>query len=145
MDRGQSWAMQLIDFKTFRMTTLRILGHPLAQLFSFCIILVGSAYFGGPYIYFLWHAVQEFLAYAIFGWMGIIITICALFFTGRGAAVLQFTGAAVMVVSLLVFLFSAERFMNIYTFRQLVPLLTLGLFVAVMVFVVKKFIKMGGL
>ena len=123
----------------------KILSHPVAQLFSFCILLVGSAYFGGPYIYFLWHAVQEFLAYAIFGWMGIIITICALFFQGRSNAVLQFIGGCVMVVSLLVFFFSAEHFMNMYVFRQILPLITLGLFVAVMVFVVKKFTKSGGL
>lgn len=127
------------------MTAIKIFGHPLMQLISFCIILVGSASFGGPYMYFLYHAIQEILAYAIFGWMGIVVTLCALFFIGRGAAVLQFIGLVLMVVSLLVFAFSSEHFMNIYTFRQLVPVLTLGLFVAVSVFVVRKFIKNGGL
>ncbi len=127
------------------MMLLKISGHPLMQLFSFCILLVGSAYFGGPYIFFLYHAVQELLAYAIFGWMAIVLTVCALFFTGRGEAVLQFIGVVLMVVSLLVFIFSAEHMMNIYVWRQLIPLLTLALFAFMAGIVVRKFIKMGGL
>ena len=115
------------------------------QLFSFCILLVGSAYFGGPYVFFLWHAVQELYAYAIFGWMAIVIIICALFFNGRGEAVLQFIGLVLMMVSLLVFIFSAEHAMNIYVWRQLMPLLTLALFGFMAGNVVRKFIKEGGL
>jgi hypothetical protein len=104
---------------------LKIFAHPLMQLFSFCILLVGSASFGGPYVFFLYHGVQEALAYSIFGWMAIVIVICALFFTGRGEAVLQFIAVVLMFVSLVIFVFSAEHFMNIYVWRQLVPMLTL--------------------
>jgi hypothetical protein len=124
---------------------LKILGHPLMQLFSFCVLLVGSPYFGGPYVFFLYHGVQEVLAYAIFGWMGIALTLCAFFFSGRGMAVLQFIGLCVMVVSLVVFVFSGEHFMNIWVWRQLVPVLTLVLFGFVAGVVVRKFINAGGL
>jgi len=123
----------------------KIFSHPLLQLLSFSIILVGSAYFGGPYIWFVYHAVQKVYAYAVIGCMGLAVTLAALFFRGRGEAVLQFIGACLMAVSLLVFFFSSEHFMNMYVYRQVLPLLTLALFVAVMVFVVKKFIQAGGL
>jgi len=125
------------------MTLSKIFSHPLTHLFSFCIILVGSAQFGGPYVFFLWHAVRELHAYAIPGWMAITLTICALFFSGRREAVLQFIAAALMVVSLAAFVFSAERFMNIYVWRQFVPILTLILFVGVEILVVRKCIKAG--
>lgn len=127
------------------MVLSKILSHPLMQLFSFCVILVGSAYFGGPYIWFLYHAVQEVYAYAVFGCLALAITVAAIFFRGRGQAVLQFIGACVMVLSLLIFFFSSAHFMNMYVYRQVLPLLTLGVFVAVIVFVVQKFIKAGGL
>jgi hypothetical protein len=124
---------------------LKILAHPLTQLFSFCIVLVGSTSFGGPYVYFLYHGVQELLAYAIFGWMGIALTLSALMAGGWGMAVLQFIGLCVMVVSLVVFVLSGEHFMNIWLWRQIVPLSTLGLFGLVAGIVVRKFIKAGGI
>ena len=111
------------------------------QLFSFCIILVGSAYFGGPYIWFLFHAVQEAYLYAIIGWMGVVITFVGVFMRGRGMAVMQFIGLVLMLLSLLVFFFSAENFMNIYVYRQVVPLLTLVLFAVVVFFSVRKFLN----
>lgn len=127
------------------MVLYKIFSHPALQLLSFAFLLVGSAYYGGPYIFFLYHGVQEVLSYAIVGWMGIVITTAGLFFSGRSQAVLQFIGLCVMAVSLLVFIFSAERLMNIWVWRQLVPLLTLLVFIAICVLVIKKFIKSGGL
>jgi len=115
------------------------------QLFSFCIHPCGSAYFGGALYLFFIHAVQELYAYAVIGWMAVVLTLCALFFSGRGEAGITIYWVGADVCLPVVFIFSAEHFMNIYVWRQGVPLLTLGLFVAVMVFVVKKFIKMGGL
>lgn len=123
------------------MTIVKILGHPVMQLFSFCIILVGSAYFGGPFIFFLFNAVQEAYVYAIIGWMGLTATLASLFLRGRGMLVMQFIGIVLMVASLLVFFFSAQHFMNMYVYRQVVPLLTLGLFVAVTCVVVRKFLN----
>ncbi|HWB27698.1 MAG TPA: hypothetical protein VG738_19620 [Chitinophagaceae bacterium] len=123
---------------------VKILSYPLLQLFAFCILLVGSPYFGGPYIFFLYHGVQEILAYAVIGWMAAAMAVCAVFFSGRGAAVLQFISAILMFVSLVVFIFSSGHFMNIYVWRQFVPILTLLLFLGVMILVVRKFIKPGG-
>lgn len=125
------------------MTIRKILSHPLLQLIAFCIILVGSPYFGGPYVYFLYHAVREALPYAIIGWIGIAITISGLFFRSKRENVLQFIGAAIMVVSLLVFFFSSENFMNMYAFKEVLPLMTLLLFALVVAFVFQKFIKGG--
>lgn len=123
------------------MNIRKIAGHPLMQLFSFCIVLVGSAYFGGPYIWFLYHAVQELYTYAIFGCLAVIITLISALMRGYGRIVTQFIGACLMAVSLLMFFFSSEHFMNMYVYRQVWPLLTLVLFIAVMVYVGILFFK----
>jgi hypothetical protein len=142
-NNGQATATApVINFvKTLGMITLKILGHPAMQLFSFCIILVGSAYFGGPYIFFLFHAVQEGYLYAIIGCAAIAITLASVFLRGKSSERLQFTGVALMVLSLLVFFFSSEHFMNMYVYRQIVPLLTLVLFITVAVVVTRKFLN----
>lgn len=115
-----------------------ILEHPLTQLLSFSIVLVGSAYFGGPFIWFIYHAVQEMLLYAIVGSIALVITFASVFIGGTKRVLIQFIGACLMVLSLLIFFFSSQHFMNMYVYRQALPVLTLLLFMTVIVFVTRK-------
>lgn len=115
-----------------------ILEHPLTQLLSFSILLVGSAYFGGPFIWFIYHAVQEMLLYAIIGSTALVITFVSIFIGGNKRVLIQFIGACLMVLSLLIFFFSSEHFMNMYVYRQVLPVLTLLLFITVVVIVTQK-------
>lgn len=124
------------------MKILQILSNPLAQIISFCIILVGSANFGGPYGFFLYRAGQEGYLFAIIGIAGIIITLISLFLQERSKLTLQFSGALLMIISLLVFFFSSQHFMNMYAFKDVLPLLTLFLFIAIIVLVTRQFFKM---
>jgi hypothetical protein len=114
-----------------------IFAHPLLQLVSFSILLVGSAYFGGPYIYFLFHAAQEGYIYGIIGALAIIVTIVAIFYSNR---YVQVAGLALMVLSLMVF-FIGGKLSNAYTFHQIVPFLTLALFIGVSVAISLKFVR----
>lgn len=99
---------RIIPFNTYK--------HPFMQLFSFCIVLVGSAYFGG-------------LLYVFISRCAGSIYVCAnllyrvgynnrVFMRGYGRTVMQFIGACLMVVSLFVFFFSSEHFMNMYVYRH---------------------------
>jgi hypothetical protein len=122
------------------MKLMQLLSHPVIQIISFCIIIVGSANFGGPYGFFLYHAVQEGYVYAIIGIAGIVITIASII-GKENAITIQFIGAALMVISLLVFFFSSEHFMNMYAFTDVLPLLTLFLFIAITALIVIKFLR----
>jgi hypothetical protein len=55
-----------------------IFTHPITQIFSFCIILISGSYIGGPYIFFLYHAAQEGIAFAITGLLGITLCLASL-------------------------------------------------------------------
>ncbi|MBN8837164.1 MAG: hypothetical protein J0I09_07895 [Sphingobacteriia bacterium] len=120
------------------MKIIQWLSHPLMQIISFCFLLVGSPYFGGPFIFFLYHAFFEAYAYALIGMVAIVVTLVSLFIPAKGY--LQLTGLILMVASLLVFFFSSQHFMNASVFREGAPLLTLVLFVMISIFVVKKII-----
>ena len=122
------------------MKLTQLLSHPIIQVISFCIIIVGSPNFGGPYGFFLYHAVQEGYIYAIIGIAGIVITLTGLI-SKENAITIQFIGATLMVISLLVFFFSSEHFMNMYAFKDVLPLLTLFLFIAIAALIIIKFLK----
>ncbi|SFQ30694.1 hypothetical protein SAMN05444277_108146 [Parafilimonas terrae] len=122
------------------MKLTQLLSHPIIQIISFCIIIVGSANFGGPYGFFLYHAVQEGYIYAIIGIAGIVVTLVSLI-NKKNAITIQFIGVTLMVISLLVFFFSSEHFMNMYAFKDVLPLLTLFLFIAIIALVVIKFLR----
>lgn len=123
------------------MKLLQFLSNPLVQVFSFCIILVGSANFGGPYGLFLYHAGMEWHIYAVIGIISVVVTLISFFLQDRKRYMVQFGGAILMVISLLVFFFGSDNFMNMYAFRDAIPLLTLFLFIVIIILVSRRFFK----
>lgn len=126
---GPAAATALVINHKFKQMLVKILSHPLAQCLSFCFILTGSPYFGGPYVYFLYHAVQEKLLYAVTGWAGITCTLLSLLPGLRRQ--LQLAGLGLMAGSLLLLAFSSQGFMAIYAWTDLVPALSLLLFISI--------------
>lgn len=122
------------------MTIISLFSHPVTQIISFCIILVGSPYFGGPYGFFLYHAFLEVYPFAIIGVLAIGVTLISLFFPARGY--MQLAGLLLMIASLAVFFLSSQNFMNAAAIREVLPLLTLLLFITVAVLVTKKVIDL---
>lgn len=115
----------------------RIFSHPLLQLVSFSILIVGSAYFGGPYIYFLFHAIQEGYLYAIVGVLAFVTTLIAIFYSNK---YVQITGLGLMLLSLAIF-FIGGKLANTYAFHDIIPFITLALFVAVSATISVKFFR----
>lgn len=122
------------------MKFMQVLSNPLLQVISFSIILVGSPYFGGPYIFFIYRALLEGYTFAIIGIIAILVTLVSLFLPAKGY--IQLAGLALMIASLAVFFLSSQNFTNASTLRELIPLLTFLLFVVVVVLVSKKTITL---
>lgn len=108
---------------------IRILSFPLVQILSFCIILVGSPYFGGPYLYFVFGSFKEGYAYGILGMIGIVLTLISLFIKARGY--MQVAGLIIMIASLVVFFFASSWKNAKVTLLNLTALATLVLFMVV--------------
>jgi len=122
------------------MKFMQVLSHPLLQVISFSIILVGSPYFGGPYIFFIYRALLEGYTFAIIGTIAILVTLLSLILPAKGY--IQLGGLLLMIASLAVFFLSSQNFMNASTLREMIPLLTLLFFVVVVAFVSKKTITL---
>lgn len=122
------------------MKFMQVLSHPLLQVISFSIILVGSPYFGGPYIFFIYRALLEGYTFAIIGIIAILVTLLSLFLPAKGY--IQLGGLSLMIASLVVFFLSSKNFMNASTLRELIPLLTFLFFVVVVVFVSRRTITL---
>lgn len=117
------------------MKLAQVLSHPVVQIISFCIILISGPYFGGPYGFYLFHAVQEGYAFAIVGVLAIIVTLLSAFVY---RPTLQLSGTALMLASLAIY-FTPPHGKNSYDgFVQVVPLITMALFVIIIILVVQR-------
>ena len=115
-----------------------IITHPITQVFSFCIIIISGSYFGGPYIFFLYHAAQEGIAFAITGLLGITLCLASLVIY---KSALQLAGTLMMVLSLLLFFWSPRWHNSSGTFSEPVPLATILLFVIITVLTISKIVN----
>jgi hypothetical protein len=115
-----------------------IITHPITQVFSFCIILISGSYIGGPYIFFLYHAAQEGIAFAITGLLGITLCLASLVIY---KSTLQLAGTLMMVLSLVIFFWSPRWHNSSGTFSEPVPLATILLFVIITVLTISKIVN----
>jgi len=115
-----------------------IFTHPITQVFSFCIILISGSYIGGPYIFFLYHAAQEGIAFAIIGLWGIILCLASMLVY---KSELQFAGTLIMFLSLVIFFWSPRWHNSIGTFNEPLPLATILLFIIISVLTISKIVN----
>jgi hypothetical protein len=112
--------------------------HPITQVFSFCIILISGSYIGGPYVFFLYHAAQEGIAFAIIGLLGIPLCLASLVIY---KSALQLAGTLMMVLSLLLFFWSARWHNSSGTFSEPLPLVTILLFIIISVLTISRIVN----
>jgi hypothetical protein len=103
----------------------KIIASPVTLVVCFSIILVGSPYFGGPYLFFVIGSLSEGLAYGIIGIGGILITLSALYFRNMKIRLL---GNCLMILSLAIYFSEAPSDNLAITFFDIIPLITIGLF-----------------
>jgi hypothetical protein len=115
-----------------------IFTHPITQVFSFCIILISGSYIGGPYIFFLYHAAQEGIAFAIIGLLGITLCLASLVIY---KSALQLAGTLMMVLSLVIFFWSPRWHNSSGTFNEPLPLVTILLFIIISVLTISRIVN----
>lgn len=120
------------------MTFLKFFSHPLMQLFSFCIILVGNANFSGPFGYFVFFATSQGYGYALTGMIGVFATIISVFLKNKSAINVQLTGLIFMCSSFIWFVAGNTSRSEM---RDTLPFISLLLFVGVCSAVVTKAIE----
>ncbi len=123
------------------MKLLKILEHPLSQLLSFSIILVGSPYFGGPYIFFVFFSSLEGFLYGILGMIGAIVTFLSIFFKRNLKVFTQFLGLTLMIASLIVDFIQCRCKHGYASADSVLPLFTLLLFISISAIVFWKTLK----
>ncbi|MES2331162.1 MAG: hypothetical protein V4539_16275 [Bacteroidota bacterium] len=120
------------------MKPLQFFSHPLMQLFSFSIIMVGSSNFGGPFIYFVFFATAQGYGYAVTGMLGIALTIVSTVMRANRSLNVQLSGLGLMCLSFGWFVIGNRARAGM---RDVLPFLTILLFVGVCVAVVTKGIE----
>lgn len=108
---------------------IAILTHPVIQILSFSIILVGSPYFGGPFAYFVFGSFKEGYLFGILGIVGMLLTLVSLFLKAKGY--IQMGGLLLMLSSLAIFFFSSTWTNAAITLTNTIALITLLLFILV--------------
>ena len=119
-------------------TLFNILTQPIVQIIVFCWILVGSAYFGGFYLYFLIGGISGGEFYAITGCLGILLLAIQQFYPKK---ILQAFGSACLIGSLLLFYFGQINGPRHISFTEILPLLSLLSFCVIQVLVLLKLIR----
>lgn len=114
---------------------LRMLTHPIIQLISFSWILVGSAHFGGPYLFFVAGGVTDAELYAIVGVAGIVLLGLLVFYP---KPVFQLLATICCIVSLLLFFVGSANDHAHTSFSEILPLITLILFCLIQILVILK-------
>lgn len=104
------------------------LTHPIIQILSFSWILVGSPYFGGPYLFFVVGAATQFEWFGVLGVAGVFLLAFCLFFNRR---LLQLAGSICCIFSIALFFFNSSYDNALVTIEDWLALLTLILFVLI--------------
>lgn len=114
---------------------LRVLTHPIIQLISFSWILVGSAHFGGPYLFFVVGGITDAELYAIVGVAGIVLLGMLVFYS---KPIFQLLATICCNASLLLFFVGSTNDHSHASFSETLPLITLIIFCLIQILVILK-------
>ncbi|HCL06437.1 MAG TPA: hypothetical protein DHW64_10960 [Chitinophagaceae bacterium] len=105
-----------------------LLTHPIIQILSFNWILVGSPYFGGPYLFFVVGAATQFEWFAVLGVAGVFLLAVCVFLKNW---LLQIAGSICCLSSIAIFFFNSSYENALITLGDWLALLTLVFFVLI--------------
>ncbi|MES2331319.1 MAG: hypothetical protein V4539_17075 [Bacteroidota bacterium] len=112
-----------------------ILSHPILQLVSFLLIVIGGQVFAAPYGWIIRYAAVTGEFFAIVGIVAIVLVLASVF---RARFVLQLSGLTAMWVSLIAFYGQTKPEARDYMFGTPLTVITLLLFVIVSIFIILK-------
>lgn len=118
------------------MKTLTIvLAHPIAQLLSFIIVMIGGQIFVAPFGWMIRYALPTGEPFAIAGVIAIAITLGSLLIKTRW---LQILGLAVMWSSLVIFFSQLSENGRANISHYPIEYITLGMFILISLLVIRK-------
>lgn len=111
----------------------KIIQNPLLLIVSFLFIVISGESFGGFYLLYLLLALPHGSLHSLLAVLGIVILISVYIKNGSGTnaatlVIINTTGVACLVSSLLIFFLNDKEGYNNGTFHQLIPLLSLIIF-----------------
>ena len=114
-------------------TVKKILTHPLLIILIFCGIIISGEQMGGFYLLYILLGLPHFVVHSVLGIVGIICLLLT-YYAKQTRGLLSVIGAVCMIASLLYFFLQPNGRYNYNTFSEPLPLLTLIVFGALIVF-----------
>jgi hypothetical protein len=115
------------------MKIIRVLGDPRMVSFLFCLIIVSGESFGGVFLMYLLLALPAFSIHSVLGVAG-LITINLKSKSGSRTEWLILLGVLFMLSSICSFFLTDKQNYNRLTFVQVVPLVSISLFLLSILF-----------
>ena len=131
------------------MKLFKFFSHPLLLILLFCAILISGQSFGGFYLMYLVMALPGGAGFSIVAAIGIGLIIFNLLKLKRSKqyrieAIVNIIGACLLILSLIMFFHNDKNNYNQQTFYQVVPMLTIMLFIITTVcFVINNVINLS--
>ncbi len=114
--------------------SFKAMSHPVMQLISFSIIMIGGEIFAAPYLWYVRYASADGQVFAIVGVIAMMVSLVSIPVRRYG---LQLLGLTIMWVSLIIFFAQAHHKASMFQFP--ITEITLLLFIAVSVSVLIKY------
>jgi hypothetical protein len=119
------------------MKAIRIIQNPVLLILSFLFIIISGEHWGGFYLLYILLSLPHGSIHAILGIAGIILLTTAYLKYKQGKiisparAVINISGLLLLILSLFLFFFNDKQGYNSGTFYQLVPLVSLCIFLLI--------------
>jgi hypothetical protein len=118
------------------MKAIKIIRNPLWLILSFLFIIISGEHWGGFYLLYILLSLPHGSVHAIIGIAGIILLTTAYLKYKQGEmsparTVINISGLLFLILSLFLFFFNDKQGYNSGTFYQLVPLVSLGVFLLI--------------
>jgi hypothetical protein len=118
------------------MKAIRIVRNPVLLILSFLFIIISGEHWGGFYLLYILLSLPHGSVHAILGVAGIILLTTAYLKYEQGkispvSTVINILGLLLLILSLFLFFFNDKQGYNSGTFYQMVPLVSIGIFLTI--------------
>lgn len=116
------------------MKAIQLINHPVTIIISFLFILISGEHWGGFYMLYLLLALPHGGLHALLGFAGVLMLVVAMnkkiqISRNKNSSLLRLFGVLFLIASLLSFFTQKGAEYNYGTFNQLMPVITLVLFI----------------
>lgn len=123
--------------------TINVISHPLLIILFFCFLIISGEESAAFYITILMRGLPYHVLQSYLGFSGIILMITGwLLQKKKGSYIVNVVGAFALLASLVIFFLQPGGSYNYNTFRELVPLLLLSLFLLLIALFISRNVRL---